>query len=227
MGMELNEKVLANRIKLQKEKPFFAYLILNLKIQEMKEEMEKMLRALNMPTSAGVDAKGNLYYCKEWFNKLDDEQMKGVLCHEVLHVALQHCLLRSSGKRHYRDVYNWAIDLAVNNILVNDGMSLPKEGLVPYNNKYEFKDEKGKIIKGVNGKQIIIDNIDKKNSEQIYDELKRKLPKKYRKNMRGFDGHILVVVDEGNGNKNGKGKDNKPKKSKPSEKDMKTDKNLD
>ncbi|MBW2981938.1 hypothetical protein KY343_03605 [Candidatus Woesearchaeota archaeon] len=207
--MELNERVLANRIKLQKEKPFFAYLILNLNIQEMDKEREKMMKAAGMPTSAGVDGKGNLYYCKSWFNKLDDEQMKGVLCHEVLHVALQHCLLRT-GKKHYPQLWNIAVDLAVNNILTNDGMSLPNEGIVPYNNVYEFKDEKGKKIKGKNGSQIVVKDIDKKSAEMMYDELKRKFPKKWLKNMKGFDGHIIVQVGDGKEGESGKdGKGNK------------------
>lgn len=206
--MELHERVLANRIKLQKEKPFFAYLILNLKIKEFDKKTKDLMKIMGMPLSACIDAYGNLHYNKDWFNKLDDEQMKFVLCHEVLHNALLHLIRK--GRRVYEEIYRLAVDLAVNNILVNDGMTSPKEGLIPYNNIYEFKDEKGKAIKGKKGKPIVIDRLDKKSYEQIYDEIKRKLNKKQLKNMKGFDGHIIAVV----GDNDGDGKDKKENKGK-------------
>ena len=199
--MELYERVLANKIKLQKSKPFWAYLLLNLNIKEADEKMAKMLKKVG--GLACIDPYGNLTYNKDWFNKLNDEQMKFVLIHEIAHMFLFH--LMRKGKRIYEDVYRIAVDLAVNNILINDGMESPKEGLVPYNNQYEFKDEKGKTRKDKNNKPLVIKDLNNKSWEHIYDELKRKIPKNILKKMKGFDYHILVVEND----KDGKGKDEK------------------
>ena len=81
--------------------------------------------------------------------------------------------------------FNIATDIAVNNILVNNGFILPENGLIPQNNSIEIF------------KQHIID-IDKKTAEFIYDEIKEDsedgegnnpAPKG---NSEGFDEHILI-----------------------------------
>lgn len=164
--METKDRIIKARVKLQKDNPFFAYLVLNLNISENKEIK-----------SMGVDIKGNLIYNKKWVSKLDDEQLKGVLCHEVLHLALQH-FIRGENKEH--EIYNIATDLVINCILTNNNFALPK-GCVPCNNEFE-------LVKG-----LILKELDKKTADEVYHEIMKSGKVQIRKVMGlggiGFDEH--------------------------------------
>jgi len=111
------ERITKAKIKLQRESPFFSYLVMNMQITEDK----------TLP-SMGVDFKGNARYNPEWIESLSDDEIKGVLCHEVMHTALLH-LLRVGKKEH--QFWNIATDMAINWLLVHDGQTLPKEGIIP------------------------------------------------------------------------------------------------
>jgi predicted metal-dependent peptidase len=147
--------------------PFFSYLVEHLKIIETKE----------IPT-AGVDKNSNLYVNYDFIKSLGQDKntrsqmFMGVFVHEVMHLALKHpdrCSLREvtvSGKN-ARDVrlFNIATDIVINNILIQNGFSLPSEGLIPTNN----------CITVFN--TITIENISDKCAEDIYEELKTELQK--------------------------------------------------
>jgi predicted metal-dependent peptidase len=64
----------------------------------------------------------------EWTRGLDDEELFGVLCHEIMHPMLQH-VARSEGKN---PVY-WgqATDMAINATLRQSKIRLPKTALYP------------------------------------------------------------------------------------------------
>jgi len=55
-------KITRAKVQLQNEKPFFAYLVMNMKFIE-KEEVGTM----------GVDSKGNCYYCPKFVDSLSEE----------------------------------------------------------------------------------------------------------------------------------------------------------
>lgn len=68
----------------------------------------------------GVCCKGtriSLKYNPFFLQRLTDEQVRWVLHHEVLHVALHHCTLRQPTDPRQHTLWNWAADLAVNQLI--------------------------------------------------------------------------------------------------------------
>ncbi|MEK6935819.1 MAG: hypothetical protein AABW67_03455, partial [Nanoarchaeota archaeon] len=70
------QKITKSKIRLLSESPFFGYLVLNLNIKEDNN--------MPMPTAC-VDAFGNMFFDSNFINKLDLDECKTVVCHEVLH----------------------------------------------------------------------------------------------------------------------------------------------
>lgn len=156
--MTLDEagRIIKAKIVLGKEKPFFAYLISYLTMKESEE----------VPTM-GVNEKADLFWNRKFIASLDNDVLKGVLCHEVLHLALSHPK-RLGGRDH--QLANIAQDIVINNIIVNDGLKLPSMcELIPHNNSLQIPEF-----------NIDIHDIDKKCWEEIYDILDKKMPKKKR-----------------------------------------------
>lgn len=181
--MEAIEKLRRARIQIQQENPFFAYLSLYLKFNEAKSG--------ELPdwAGAGVNAKGEFTYNKEFVDKLGDKELRGVIVHEILHLSFLH-LTRLGAK--IPEKWNIACDIVVNYILKQNGFSLP-EGCLETDYKHSIT---------VFGQEI--NNVDKKTPEIIYDELKFKVGKvkgmiavpSNDKEGKGFDFHDY--------NKNGK-----------------------
>ena len=143
--MIAKDKLITARVRLQKDNPFFSYLVLGL---ELKED--------NSIESCAVDGKGNLFYNPEWIEECDNEQVKTILAHEVLHIALQH-LARE--KKRDRKTFNIACDIVVNNLLEQNNFVFGDlDGARPNNNEIPFR-------------KTVIKNIDKKIAEEIYNEL--------------------------------------------------------
>lgn len=170
------EKVIRVRVQLQDEKPFFAYIL-----SQMEVAQDDSIGTI------AVDRYGNIVYSKNFVDKLSMSELKGVLAHESMHVALEH-LNREEGRNHY--LWNIAIDIATNQLLINDNFALPEMGFIP----------KGNYIKihVLNG--IVLDNLDKKSAEDIYIEIETAASKLFSKEdlekiyvkMNGdrFDEHI-------------------------------------
>lgn len=161
------EKIIRARVKAQDPdtgNPFFAYLLLYLKLHESTpDKIETM----------AVDKNANLYYNPQFVNDLTEEELKGVLCHEIMHVALEHLIrMRSETSR---DMWNIATDIAINNMLVNNNITLPKCGLIPKNNSITLD-------------KIRVDNIESKTAEDIYAEIFDNCDCK----CKGFDSHIYI-----------------------------------
>jgi predicted metal-dependent peptidase len=122
-----------------------------------------------VPTAA-VDLNGNLYYNKKWFEELTDDNLRAVLCHEILHLAFRH-LDRLS----YRDqkLWNVACDLKVNEeIKGRADMMLTKGALIAEEYSNAWKVNVGK-------KSLRVTDINEKTSDQIYFELRKHLPKEF------------------------------------------------
>jgi len=140
---------------------FFAYLI---------EHM--MFIEDNSIDTLGVDRYGRCYYNPEFLKALSESELMGVLCHEVLHLALKHPE-RGTGRNvivNGVSLWNIAIDIVVNyTVLSNktkDGnLNLPQSGIIP-----DLEDEGSIEIFG-----CIIDHIEKRSSEEIYDMLKTQM----------------------------------------------------
>ena len=147
--METNIKITRAKIQLQNEKPFFAYLIMNMKFIK-KKEIETI----------GVDILGNCYYNPEFIDKLSEGDLKGVLAHEVLHLVLEHL---ERGKDKQPRIHNIATDLCINDLLIENGFTLCSGGLIPRYHEYKFENSKGE--------EILIENINEKTADIIYNEL--------------------------------------------------------
>lgn len=110
-----------------------------------------------------VNQYGDLFWCEEFVGKLTNDELRGVLCHETLHIAT--LTFQRKGRRDHT-LWNIATDLVINWILTQERFSLPKGVLLAdHRGIYTFKSGKTK-------KDITID-LNSKNAEQVYDELEK------------------------------------------------------
>ena len=107
----------AARTKLILDRPFLGALVLRLPLQAADPQW--------CPTTA-TDAR-KFYYNPEFIDALSGPHLQFVLAHEALHCALSHF-----ARRGHRDRRRWdlASDLAVNTLLVADGLEAPPGALV-------------------------------------------------------------------------------------------------
>lgn len=189
MELSAEDKLKRARIQIQKTNPFFAYLSLYLKFREDKNGEVPPWAGL------GVNVEGELCYKKEFVEKLTEEELMGVLIHEILHLSLLHLTRRGTREP---VVWNIAADAAVNSIVKENRYSLPSGGVIPdYNNCVEVF---GKTITEVNKKTV----------EKIYEELEQFAKKLQQGNGNGKGKGDGEECDgdgqdnkEGNGNGNG------------------------
>lgn len=94
----------------------------------------------------GVSVEGSsivLHYNRDFFTSLKDEEIRYVLAHEMLHLALHHCTTRKPTDEAERRLHNIAADLAVNSLIVEDAWKkMPKgkcKGLLPKDFKLPSK----------------------------------------------------------------------------------------
>ena len=200
--MNVEDKITRANIQIQRRNSFFAYLSLYLKFHEIpKGEM--------LQDSMGVDVDGNIYYVKEFVEKLSDEELIGVIIHEI-----NHLVFLTELRQGHRDKIGWncATDLAINSLLKRNNFTLPKGVLMPdYNDELDIGG--GKKIK----------KCSEKTAEEIYDEFpKIKVIKGYYtigdgKNIGKELGKVLDEHIKGKGGK-GKGKELSAKEKRELEK---------
>jgi predicted metal-dependent peptidase len=195
MRLTTAERVLKNIVRLQREKPFLSYIVMNFKMNAMKPEAK-----LEPPTAA-VNKYGDFFWGEAWFKELTDDEMQGVLCHEALHIAKGDFFRQ--GKRDLI-IWNIASDCIINWYLVKEGITLPKKVMI-----------KGKPIEGYIpdgqgrikvGKKTY--SVKDKTTEQLYDELIAdaeviKISIGDGKGHGGFDVH-LPGDEQDNGESSGK-----------------------
>lgn len=157
-----SDKISKAKITLYRISPFFGYIIEHLKF---REDTKNELPCASM----GVDAKGNCLFNKEFVNSVTSNQLVGVIAHEGCHPGFQH-ILRGKGKDimvNGMSLWNIAIDIITNQLLVENKFELPKDSLLPANNSITvFKRP--------------IENISEKSAEDIYEELKAELKQMVR-----------------------------------------------
>lgn len=118
--MDATTRITKVRTKFLLKQPFFGHLGLKLLLKESTE----------LPTMA-TDGY-HLAFNSEFVDTLDDEELQGVLAHEILHCAFLHHTRRGN-----RDPKRWnvAADLAINLLLIDEfGFTLPKDRL--YDKQY-------------------------------------------------------------------------------------------
>jgi len=118
---EVSRRVSKARTFLLLDHPFFATLLLH---------MQPIRRDQDFDTMA---TDGNyLYYNGDFVMGLDMDELVGVLAHEAMHPAMAHHLRRME-----REPRRWnvAADYAINPIIIDSGLKLPKNALI--NPKYK------------------------------------------------------------------------------------------
>jgi len=108
------DRIRKARAVLLLDHPFFGALIFRL----------TPVSAPSIPTMA-TDGK-SLFYNPSFVDELPPDQLVGVLAHEVMHPALQHHTRRGNRDR---ERWNEAADYAINPLVLNAGMALPKDAL--------------------------------------------------------------------------------------------------
>jgi predicted metal-dependent peptidase len=164
---EAETSLIRARIQLQRSHPFFARLALNLNFIERDD----------MPT-AGVDLYSNLYYNPEYITSLTEKTIRGLLAHEIMHVALGH-LIRQAQRDQM--LFNIACDIVINEMLIAEGIELP-DG----------------TLRADTFENLIFDQ-EVDTSESVYDKLLKEAKK--NKTFKNFDDHIISDKDMSNAEK--------------------------
>jgi predicted metal-dependent peptidase len=109
---DIQTKLSAARTRLILDKPFLGALVLRLPMQAADPDWCQ---------TVATDAK-TFFYNEHYINALQPEHLAFVLAHEGLHCALSHF-----ARRQHRDPRRWdiACDLAINALLVDDGLQAP------------------------------------------------------------------------------------------------------
>lgn len=112
--MDIERKIAKARVTLILSSPFFGSLCMRLPLKKENK----------LPTMA-TDGY-SLYYNEEFVEKLSDEELEGVIAHEIMHCALLH-----PARLCERNPTKWNIagDFAINHILKQAGFTLPKPHL--------------------------------------------------------------------------------------------------
>lgn len=125
-----HEKITKARAGLVLDQPFFGSLALRLKPKED-------------PTCTTAWTDGiELGFNSGFINSLTLEQVKGLLAHEVMHIACAH-----HARRGNRDPKKWnqAGDYAINDILTQSGFALPDNGLSGWGTEHSADDIYAKL----------------------------------------------------------------------------------
>lgn len=109
--MDISVKITKARADLAFDSPFFGSIAIRLKMVEKAD--------LNPPTMA-VDGK-HIFYHPEYAEMLSEDELKGDIIHEVLHVAMLHHTRRSGRKP---KKWNIACDYAINPICKQNGFKM-------------------------------------------------------------------------------------------------------
>jgi predicted metal-dependent peptidase len=113
MSRDSEKKIARARVGMMFDTPFFGHLALNLQLVENNK--------MKMPTMA-TDGK-NLYYDDKFVKETNQEHLKFILAHEVMHIVLWH-LPRAVGRE--PDIWNQACDHAVNLMVRTDFPNYPQ-----------------------------------------------------------------------------------------------------
>lgn len=168
------ERVAKARIKLIREKPFFGYILMQMRFKPKKKG------------TMSVSKRGTIMFNENYVKLLKDNEIVSDVAHELLHWILEHHkrweqLRRSSGlEAEDHRIYNYAADAVINTALILNGFDLFYREL----DMGEMKLRYGSIIpqfkncrwvttvRDANGKEYLIMDTDKKSADEVFWELK-------------------------------------------------------
>ena len=109
------DKLTKAKVQLILNQPFFALLSLSMKYVEDASIQ-----------TACTDGQ-QIRYNPQFVESLEVDEIKGLIAHEIMHIAMLH-----HTRRQGRDGKKWnvAADYAINQILIDAGFTLPKDGLI-------------------------------------------------------------------------------------------------
>ena len=116
MSTDVETKLSAARTRLILDKPFLGALVLRLPMVAADPKWCK---------TTATDAR-KFYYNPRYIEGLSLDQTQFMLAHEALHCALSHFVRRQHRAKHRWDV---ACDLAINPLLIKDGLKPPPGAL--------------------------------------------------------------------------------------------------
>lgn len=110
-----DKKLMKAKVGIILSHPFFATLM-----------MRREFIADDTIETASTNGK-NIRYNPAFFDSLSNDELQGVICHELMHNSLLHHVRREG-----RDIADWnkAADYAINPLLIDSGMKLPKWALL-------------------------------------------------------------------------------------------------
>ena len=177
-ALTIEERFSKARIRLRKAQPFFSYIVERLRVK----------RDDSIGT-IGITKNGNCMYNEEFIKKLTDDQLIGVLVHEVMHCALRHFHRQMERKATCNGIFiwNWAGDAQINQMITDNGLELPPEGIIPMNDMVSFG-------------PVVVEDVSQKSTEELYDEIVAQLKKMLKKGEAtensGEEGISISIPDE-------------------------------
>ena len=117
--MDPHLKVSRAVTKLAHSKPFWGSLAMTCGHQLTKD----------LPTAA-TDGK-RVYWNPEFIDPLTEEETRGLLAHELSHIIFMHCMKHGKPYDDDKKMCNVAMDIVINQILLDDGFKLPEGGIEP------------------------------------------------------------------------------------------------
>ena len=123
--MDSQRKVSRAVTKLAQTKPFWGSLMLS--IGHSKND--------SIPTAA-TDGL-NIWWNDEFIQEQSEAQTRGLMCHELMHIILHHCMHHGEPYDSNPKMCNIAMDYVINNTLMEDGFELPEGGIIDKDGKFK------------------------------------------------------------------------------------------
>ncbi len=115
---EYNKRLLLSRMRILINNGFYGLLLMH------------MILALDESCETAATDGYRIYFSPKFLEELSDSELDFVMMHEILHVALQHCLRQNDRNN---DAFNIACDIVVNsNILHSNKMNVKSITLKKY-----------------------------------------------------------------------------------------------
>ncbi len=125
MKLDVRDRLTKARVRMLLKHPFWGNLATRLKLVEASDWCQ----------TAATDGR-HFYYCTDFINKLDDDELVFLFGHEV-----GHCVYNHMGRRGDREpqVWNMAGDYLINNMLVENNVG-KKITVVPILQDHKYRD---------------------------------------------------------------------------------------
>lgn len=112
----IRDRLIAARASLLLRLPFFGVLASYLELKPWTE-----------PHGIATDGKRALFFNEEILREYDDDQLKGAVIHEILHIVLGHT---SRQEQRLQKRWNYATDYAVNQMIRDQSLPMPRKPLL-------------------------------------------------------------------------------------------------